>query len=446
MNAQLEYLKLPPHHLESEQAVLGGLLKDNAGLDWLELSEADFYRTEHRTIYRAIRRLYDQGKPADVVTVAEWIGEDLYNAGGMPYLVELVNGTTTANLKRYAEIVRERSILRKLAEVGAKIADSAYSCGDALKILDEAQKTLSEVESCNTSTDAEPIMDSLRRMVESIDAAYHGNDKKLKTGFTDLDRKIIGLSPADMVVIAGRPSMGKTSLAMQIAEHVSETEPVLIFSLEMPAEQLAMRMAAGAGKLDITSMRSGKLQDDDWQRLTYAITKIRDRPIYIDDRAALTMQQIRARARQEMRKRGLGLVVIDHISLIRGEGNNREQEVSAISRGIKALAKELNIPVIALSQLNRELEKRHNKRPVMSDLRDSGSIEQDADLILMLYRDEYYNQDTTWKGVAECLIGKQRNGEIGMVPLTFVAQHAQFGNYAGNYAPDMKQKAARGFE
>ncbi len=446
MNAMVEYLKLPPHHVESEQAVLGGLLQDNSGFDRIELSETDFYRAEHRAIFHAMQSLFNQGKPADVVTVAEWLGDDLHNAGGLPYLIELVNGATSANLKTYAAIVHERALLRKLAEAGNKIAEMAYAGGDAVKMLDESQKLLSEIETCNTSTDAEPIMDALKRMVEAIDTAFHAGGAGIKTGFVDLDRKIVGLAPADMVVIAGRPSMGKTSLAMQIAEQVSETEPVLIFSLEMPSEQLSMRMAASAGKLDITKMRAGQLQDDEWERLTYALTKLRTRQIYFDDRPALTMQQIRARARQEQRKRGLGLVVIDHISLIRGEGNTREQEVSAISRQIKALAKELNIPVIALSQLNRELEKRHNKRPVMSDLRDSGSIEQDADLILMLYRDEYYNPDTTWKGTAECIIGKQRNGEVGMVPLAFTARHAQFGNFAGHYEAGRKQVAARGFD
>lgn len=455
MNAPLDLsgLKMPPHHAESEQAVLGGLLQDNAAMDRIAdlLGETDFYTQQHRQIYRALMALIDSGKQADVITVAEFMQAAgiLEQVGGLPYLVSLTNNTPgSGNIRRYAEIVRERSVLRKLAEAGMRITDMAFAPGqfDSRALLDDAQKALSEIDTATATTDAIPVRDAMRQMVENVDAAFHGTDKKLKTGFKDLDRQIVGMAPGDMVVVAGRPSMGKTAFALQIAGHVSETDTVLVFSLEMPSDQLAMRMAASIGKLDITALRSGQLEDDGWQRLTYATGKLVNRPLHIDDRSGLSMHQIRARARQVKRKHGLGLVIIDYIGLIYGEGENRVQVVSEISRQIKSMARELAVPVIALSQLNRGLATRNDKRPMMSDLRDSGGIEQDADVIILLHREEYYNPDTDWKGAAECIVAKQRNGATGMIPLAFLAEYAQFGDFAGRYEPDRQQRKKRGFE
>lgn len=443
MNSQAQQMKLPPHSVEAEQAVLGGLLQDNTAYDRIadQLAEADFYRAEHRSIFRVVLSLIDKSRPADVVTVAERmeaVGE-LETMGGLPYLVSLANNTpSTANIRTYAGIVRERAIHRKLIETGNRMADDAYNPGKpAVQLLADAQQALSECETHSAGIEARPMRDVLRGMVEHVDAMFHGKAQFLKTGFKHLDEKIMGLEPGDMVVVAARPSIGKTAFAVQIAEHVALTEQVLIFSLEMRAEQLAMRRAAAHAKIDLLALRSGRLEEDDWSRLTYAVGKLRERNLLIDDRAGLSMSQIRARARKVKRQHGLGVIVIDYMGLIQGKvGENRTNEVSEISRQIKGMARELDVPVIALSQLNRGLESRTGKRPVMSDLRDSGSIEQDADLILLLHREDYYNPDTQWKGVAECIIAKQRNGPTGMVPLAFHHEHAHFADFLGSYAPE----------
>lgn len=436
---------LPPHHEESEQAVLGGLIRDNTAIDRISIIEADFYAHAHRLIWKAITSLLDEAKPADIITVAEALGSELDRVGGLQYLVAITQDAHAANIKSYASTVRDRAIRRRIIETGNNIAQIGYHTG-ADEAIAKAQALAMELDTTEAVQESVTLKDALRAMVERIDRVASGEETATKTGFADLDRKIIGLSAGDMIVVAGRPSMGKTALAMQIATNVSESLPVQVFSLEMGAEQLAMRMAASESRIDLMALRSGKLNDEDWTRLANALSRLHTRPIFIDDRGGLTMSQIRSRARQTKRRHGLGLVIVDYIQLIAGDGNNRVEVVSEISRGMKAMARELSVPVIALSQLSRKVEERSDKRPMMSDLRESGSIEQDADVILLLYRDEYYNPDTSWKGVAECHVSKQRNGPTGMLPLTFLSEHAQFADFAGVYAPETKKQARRGFE
>jgi replicative DNA helicase len=444
--------RLPPHHDESEQSVLGGLLIDNTALDRVEISEHDFYGDDHRRIWRAIVSLIDAGKPADVVTVAEALqaSGDLERAGGLSYIAALAAQTpSAANIRSYAKAVRSRAVMRRLIEIGVRISDLGYAGGDAAKAVTEAQQAVMELDVTEASQESVSIRDALRAMVERVDAAFNGTYQPLKTGFADLDAAIVGLEPGDLIIVAGRPSMGKTALAMQIAEHVSETVPVQVFSLEMSASMLAMRMAAGAGKIDLLKLRTGSLAGDEWGNLTYAVGKLNNRSLYIDDRSSLTVAQIRARARQTKRKHGLGLVVIDYIGLIDAHGENRAVALASVSRSLKAMARELSVPVIVLSQLNRQVTGRTDKRPLLSDLRESGAIEQDADLILLLHRDDYYDPDSEYKGVAECIIGKQRNGPTGRIPLAFNAETARFGNYFGHYDPESraaaKTQSKRGF-
>ena len=436
---------MPPHHEESEQGVLGGILKDNTAIDRVNVTEADFYANDHRIIWKAITCLLDTCKPADIITVAEALGSDLDRVGGLQYLVAITQDAYAANIRSYSNTVRDRAIRRRIIETGNNIAQLGYQSG-ADEGIAKAQAMAMELDTTESVQESMSLRDALKKMIERVDRMHSGTEVATSTGFADLDKKIIGLGAGDMVVVAGRPAMGKTAFALQIATNVSETEPVLVFSLEMGAEQLAQRQAATVGKIDLMALRSGNLSEEDWNRLTYAMGKLKERPMFIDDRGGLTMNQIRARARQTKRKHGLGLIVVDYIQLIHGDGNNRVDVVSEISRGMKAMARELGVPVIALSQLSRKVEDRTDKRPQMSDLRESGAIEQDADLILMLYRDDYYNPDSQWKGVAECIVAKQRSGPTGMIPLTFIAEHAQFADFAGRYEPDTKEnKQKRGF-
>lgn len=449
-DAQLDQIKLPPHSVEAEQSVLGGLLIEAGALDRIAdlISEDDFYRQEHRLIYRQIVRLSELAKPVDVITVAEAleIAGELNKAGGLPYLGSLAqNVPSAANVRRYGEIVRERSIMRKLVEVGTDIASSAYNPTgrDAAQLLDEAEGKVFEIAEAGSKGKqgfiAMPPL--LTQVVERIETLY-GRDNQsdvtgMATGFTDLDRMTSGLQPGDLIIVAGRPSMGKTAFSINIAENVALDSklPVAIFSMEMGASQLAMRMLGSVGKLNQHDLRTGRLQDDDWGRLTHALGKLNDAPIHIDESAALSALEVRARARRLHRQHGgLGLIVLDYIQLMSSNAGktseNRATEISEISRSLKSLAKELHVPVIALSQLNRSLEQRPNKRPVMSDLRESGAIEQDADLILFIYRDEVYNSDSADKGKAEIIIGKQRNGPIGTCRLAFLGKYTRFENLA----------------
>ncbi|MFN7277945.1 MAG: replicative DNA helicase [Betaproteobacteria bacterium] len=445
---QLEGIRTPPHSLEGEQSVLGGLLLDNGAWDRIAdvVFEEDFYRSDHRLIWRHVSRLIEHGRPADVLTVAESLERsgELVEAGGMAYLASLSQNTpSAANIRRYAEIVRERSIMRKLAEVGTAIADSAYSPRgrEAPQLLDEAESKVFEIaeQGARGRQGFQAMPPLLTQVVERIDMLYNRDNPSdvtgVPTGYADLDEKTSGLQPGDLVIVAGRPSMGKTALAINMAENVALEAglPVAVFSMEMAATQLVMRLLGSLGRLDQHRLRTGRLQDDDWQRLTAAVGRLNEAPIHIDETPALNALEVRARSRRLHRQYGkLGLIVVDYLQLMSAssEGENRATEISEISRSLTALAKELNVPVIALSQLNRRLAQRPNKRPVMSDLRESGAIEQDADLILFIYRDEVYNPDSQEKGIAEIIIGKQRNGPIGTVRLTFRGENTRFENYA----------------
>ena len=453
-DTQLDQIKLPPHSVEAEQSVLGGLLLEASALDKIAdlITAEDFYRKEHRLIYNQIVRLSEMAKPVDVITVAESleISGKLEEIGGLPYLGGLAqNVPSAANIRRYGEIVRERSIMRKLAEVGSDIASSAYNPTgrDAAQLLDEAESKVFEIAEAGSrgKQGFMPMPPLLTQVVERIETLY-GRDNQsdvtgMATGFTDLDRMTSGLQPGDLIIVAGRPSMGKTAFSINIAENVALDSklPVAIFSMEMGATQLAMRMLGSVGKLNQHDLRTGRLQDDDWGRLTHALGRLNDAPVYIDESAALSALEVRARSRRLHRQNnGLGLIVVDYLQLMSSNAGkaseNRATEISEISRSLKSLAKELAVPVIALSQLNRSLEQRPNKRPVMSDLRESGAIEQDADLILFIYRDEVYNSDSPDKGKAEIIIGKQRNGPIGKVELAFRGEYTRFDNLAsGNY-------------
>lgn len=444
---QIAAFKLPPHSLEAEQSLIGGLLLDNIAWDRVAdlASEVDFYRDDHRRIYRHIARLIEMGKPADVVTVFESLEKsgEAEQAGGLAYLGEIANNTpSAANIRRYAEIVRERAILRKLVSVGDEIASSALtpSGKDAKALLDEAEAKVFEIAEAGSrhASGFVPIQPILGQVVDRIQELYDQDNPSAITGvpsgFADLDDKTSGLQATDMLIVAGRPGMGKTSFALNIAEHVAVEcgLPVAIFSMEMPGTQLAMRFLSSVGRLDQHRIRTGRLNDDEWQRLTYALGKLHEAPIHIDETPGLNPTDLRARARRLYRQCGkLGLIVIDYIQLMTSlkESDNRAAELSEISRSIKSLAKELHVPIIALSQLNRSLEQRPNKRPVMSDLRESGAIEQDADIIMFIYRDEIYNPDSPEKGTAELIIGKHRNGPTGMVRLTFLGEFTRFENF-----------------
>lgn len=449
---QIAEIKLPPHSVEAEQSVLGGILLDANAWDKVAdlITEDDFYRNEHRLIWRRIARLTEQAKPVDVITVAEALEShaELEKAGGLTYVGALAqNVPSAANIRRYAEIVRERSIMRKLAEVGSDIATSAYNPGgrDAGQLLDEAESKVFEIAEAGGrgKQGFMPIPPLLSQVVERIETLYsrdnHSEVTGIATGFTDLDSMTSGLQPGDLIIVAGRPSMGKTAFSINIAENVAleSSKPVAIFSMEMGGAQLAMRMIGSVGRLNQHTLRTGRLEDDDWSRMTHALGRLNDAPIFIDETAALNALELRSRARRLHRQNdGLGLIVIDYLQLMSSPSGkaseNRATEISEISRSLKALAKELHVPVIALSQLNRGLEQRPNKRPVMSDLRESGAIEQDADLILFIYRDEVYNPDSPDKGKAEIIIGKQRNGPIGKVELTFRGEYTRFENYASS--------------
>lgn len=442
-----EALKLPPYSIEAEQSVLGGLMIDNSAWDQVAdmISEVDFYRKEHRLIFRAIATQAEDSKPSDAVTLSEWLdsNNELNNVGGLSYLGSLAKNTpTAANIKAYANIVRERSIMRQLVSVGTDIANSAYNPEgrDSKELLEHAEQQVFQIaeQGAKGRQGYQNIRQLLTKAVDRIDLLFQADSHitGVATGFDDFDEQTAGLQPADLVIVAGRPSMGKTTFAMNIAENaaIKQGKPVAVFSMEMPGEQLAMRMMSSLGRINQHKLRTGKLTDEDWPRVTSAVGILSEAPLFIDDTPALTSTDLRARARRLKREHGdLGLIVIDYLQLMQGSGKeNRATEISEISRGLKALAKELNVPVVALSQLNRSLEQRPNKRPVMSDLRESGAIEQDADVIVFIYRDEVYNEDSPDKGMAEIIIGKQRNGPIGTTRLTFMGQFTKFENYTSD--------------
>lgn len=444
----VDSLKRPPHSVEAEQSIIGGLMLDNQVWDKIstKLCEADFYRTEHKILFRSIATLAKKNQPFDVVTLLDALKSynELDDAGGEAYLFELANNTpSVANVSAYADIVREKSVQRQLISVATEIADSAYNPGgrEVPDLLDLAERKVFAIgEQTGGDGGPENIKSILVRAVEKIDALYHNGDALtgLATGLSDLDEMTSGLQPSDLIIVAGRPSMGKTTLVMNVAEHaaIKSQKPVLVFSMEMPADSLAMRMMSSLGRIDQHKIRTGKLDDDDWPRVTSAVHMLSEAPLFIDDTPALSPGEVRARARRLAKEHGaLGLIVVDYLQLMKVPGfsaENRTAEISEVSRSLKSLAKELQVPVIALSQLNRSLEQRSDKRPVMSDLRESGAIEQDADLICFIYRDEVYHEDSPDKGTAEIIVAKQRNGPIGKTRVAFIGKYTRFEDLAFN--------------
>ena len=437
--------KLPPQALEAEQSLLGGLMLENRRWDEVndEVGTTDFYSQSHRLIFDAIKGLQNNSEPADVITVSEWLEKNgaLENSGGLAYIGTLANNTpSTANILTYAKIVRERAILRSLISAANDIADSAYTPDGKTprEVLDHAEKLVFDISERDGRSQQgfTPIQDLLTRSIDRIEELFESKETVtgVPTGFADLDDMTSGLQRGDLVIVAGRPSMGKTSFAMNIAEYVALEKqlPVAVFSMEMPGEQLAMRMLSSIGRINSNKVRTGRLGEDDWPRLNSAVGLLDKAPLFIDDTAGLNPLDLRSRARRLLREHDqIGLVVIDYLQLMQSaESNeNRATEISSMTRSLKMLAKELNAPVIVLSQLNRSLEQRPNKRPIMSDLRESGAIEQDADVIFFVYRDEVYNEDSDQKGVAEIIIGKQRNGPIGTTRLTFRGEFTRFESF-----------------
>jgi replicative DNA helicase len=443
---KISTLKVPPHSIEAEQAVLGALMLDDSRWDSVAelLLPTDFYRKEHQVLFDAMQRQAASARPIDVLTLSELLrsSNQLAEAGDVEYLGELVNGAhSSANIVAYAQIIKERAILRKLISTAHRIADSGYNPDgrSSAELLDEAEQQVYRIADERPS-DGGPqgVTPILKTAVERIEQLFHskGSITGVSTGFKDLDEMTSGLQESDLVIVAGRPSMGKTTFAMNMVEHavLNGDKAVLVFSLEMPADSLVIRMLSSIGRIDQTRMRNGKLEHEDWDKLTVAVSKLRNRPLFIDDSSGLSPSEMRARARRLVREHGpLGMIMVDYLQLmqIKGSSENRTGEISEISRSLKLMAREFSCPVIALSQLNRSLEQRPNKRPVMSDLRESGAIEQDADVIMFVYRHEVYEPEKVEaKGLAEIIIGKQRNGPIGTVNLSFIGKHTRFADYA----------------
>ena len=449
-------LRVPPHSIEGEQSVLGGLLLDNSAWDRAAdlLNESDFYRHEHQLIFAAIQQLVSASKPADVITVFEQLQMQgkAQDVGGLTYLNALAQSVpSAANMRRYAEIVRERAVLRKLVTASDEIATNAFSPqGKSVSdILDEAEAKIMKIgEEGSRNKQGFFAMDGL--VVSLLDRVQELADNGaedvtgVRTGFIDMDKMTAGLQKGDLIILAARPSMGKTAFALNIGENVAVNEglPVAVFSMEMGASQLALRMVGSIGRINQQNLRTGRLTDDEWGRLSETVEKLRHANVFIDETPGLSPNELRARSRRLARQFGgtLGLIIVDYLQLMSGSGNNEENRatvIGEISRGLKALAKELQCPVIALSQLNRSVETRPDKRPMMSDLRESGAIEQDADVIMFIYRDEYYNKESKIPGVAEIIIGKQRNGPVGSIHLGFIKSNTRFENLApGSYGGD----------
>ena len=440
---------MPPHSFEAEQSVLGGLMLNNEAWDRVaeRVAEHDFYSRPHRLIFAGMTRLSAQGLPIDLITLQEELErhEQLEAAGGFAYLVEIAKNTpSAANISAYAEIVRERAVVREMISVANDIAESGFDPQgrNAADLLDEAESKVFKIAESRSSASDGPqsLKVVLEKTVDKIEELFrkpHNGVTGVSSGYSDLDKMTSGFQSSDLIIVAARPSMGKTTFAMNLVEHAALTQdkPAVIFSLEMPSEQIIMRMLASLGRIEQTRVRTGQLDDDDWGRLSSTMGMLLEKgKMYIDDASGLTPTELRSRTRRIAREHGgISLVMIDYLQLMRvpSLSDNRTLEIAEISRSLKALAKELQVPVIALSQLNRSLEQRADKRPVNSDLRESGSIEQDADLIMFIYRDEVYHDDSPDKGVAEIIIGKQRNGPIGKVRLTFQGQFSRFDNYAG---------------
>lgn len=445
-DAETEMVKVPPHSIEAEQSVLGGLMLDNQAWDKVseKLVEEDFYRKDHRLIFRAMATLTGESKPLDFITVSEYLERmgELEEAGGLAYLADLAKNTpSAANIQAYAEIVRERAVVRDMIGVANEIAEAGYrpQGRNSAELLDEAESKVFKIAESRDKKGQGPrdLKSILGSTLDRIDEliAKGGNITGLSTGFADLDKMTSGLQNQDLIIVAARPSMGKTTFSMNLVEHIaiSSGKPVVVYSMEMPAESIMMRSLSSLSRVDQTRIRTGQLDDEDWAKLTSTINILSSQgKLFIDDSPGLSPTEVRSRARRIAREHGdLGLVMVDYLQLMQvpGMSDNRTLEISEISRSLKALAKEMNCPVIALSQLNRSLEQRADKRPVMSDLRESGAIEQDADIIMFIYRDEVYNPETPDKGTAEIIIAKQRNGPIGKVRLTFQGKYTRFDNF-----------------
>ncbi len=446
--SKVQNIKLPPHSIEAEQAVLGSLMLDNQRWDVVAemITDRDFYSRHHQLIFSEMHTLVSRGTPIDLITLSESLESKdlLVDVGGFAYLAELSKNTPSAiNVVAYTDIIRQQAILRELISASNEIADNCYSTEgrDSTEILDLAESKIFQIAESRTKQGEGPknITDVLEATVAKIEELFqrpHDGVTGVSTGFLDLDKKTAGLQRSDLIIIAARPSMGKTTFAMNLCENAAmmQEKPVLIFSLEMPSEQIMMRMLASLSRVDQTRIRTGQLQDDDWARISSTMGLLLEKKnIYIDDSSGLTPMELRSRARRIYREhKGLSMIMVDYLQLMRvpNISENRTLEIAEISRSLKALAKELQIPVVALSQLNRSLEQRADKRPVNSDLRESGSIEQDADVIMFIYRDEVYNEASEHKGIAEIILGKQRNGPIGKVRLKFQGQFSRFDNYA----------------
>jgi len=436
-------LKIPPQNIEAEQSVLGGILIEPEALSRILeiLQEDDFYREGHRKIFSAMVALYQKGTPVDLITLTESLltRQNLEGIGGASYLTSLADAIPSAvNIEVYSRIVREKAILRRLIHITTEIAGKCYQfSGEVEDILDQAEKSIFEITAAKITPHIYPLSEVIKDSFQTIEALYERKERisGVPTGFTKLDQMTSGFQPSDLIIIAGRPSMGKTAFALDIARNAATLAeiPAVIFSLEMSRQQLAIRMLCSEARVDSYKLRSGFIGERDWPRLTNAAGILSEAPIYIDDSPALTVLQMRAKARRLKSEKGLGLVVVDYLQLMSGRGGSdrREQEISEISRSLKALAKELNLPVVALSQLNRKVEDRTDRRPFMADLRESGAIEQDADVILFIYRDEMYDENSKQKGTAEVIIGKQRNGPVGKITLAFIDQYTRFENLAG---------------
>lgn len=441
----VESPKVPPHSLEAEQSVLGGLMLSSKAWDQVadKISEEDFYREDHRMVFRAIHDLHENSKPCDAVTVTEWFESHgkIAQVDGGSYISQLANNTpSAANVGAYADIVREKSILRSLIDVGAEITTSAFSSdGRASKtLLEEAERLVFAIAEKGSRGGSgfvsvqETLKDAMARIQELNE--FEGDITGIPTGFQEFDRLTAGLQPSDLIIVAGRPAMGKTTFAMNLAESaaIRHGKSVAVFSMEMASMQLVMRMFSSIGQIDQTRIRTGSMDDMDWPKLTSAMSLLHKSKIFIDDTPALSPAELRARARRLKREHDVDMIVVDYLQLmsVPDSKENRATEIAEISRSLKTIAKELNVPVIALSQLNRSLEQRPNKRPVMADLRESGAIEQDADLIVFIYRDEVYNPETSEKGKAEIIIGKHRNGSTGTVHLAFQGPWLRFVNLA----------------
>ena len=443
--------KIPPQNIDAEQSVLGSiLLKDKAFGNVLEiLQPSDFYSPAHRIIFEAMVSLFEKNEPLDLITITNFLKDNnsLDKIGGTACLANLTSTVpVTSNISSYAKIIRQKSILRKLIEVNTEVANRCYEeQGDIEILVDEAEQAIFDIAGRNSNQGFTPLKKIIPGAFEKVEQLYKRKEliTGVPTGYFEIDKMTAGLQPSDLIILAGRPSMGKTALAMNIAQHAALVEKtgVAIFSLEMSKEQLTMRLLSSVGRIDSQRIRTGKLHDEDWPKLTRAVGMLQDAPMYIDDTPSISVLEIRAKTRRLASQFPIGMILVDYLQLMQGRSNteNRTQEISEISRSLKALAKEHNVPVLALSQLNRGLESRTDKRPMMSDLRESGAIEQDADIICFIYRDEVYNksEDNPDLGTAEIIIGKQRNGPTGTAKLTFLKEFTMFENLSYQDGPEM---------